>query len=160
MSQFESGSTKCQFCDYEEKDFNTLSNQEIEELMAPYEYEVIENGVRIIAVKNERSMRGAIGIPHFVTEIASGAFSHCKFLARVELPKNLRSIEDWAFANCRDLFDVFIPESVSFIGKGAFSDCYDLSVICAQSPSQPKGWNEEWLLGCNAKIEWESSDKE
>jgi len=105
------------------------------------------------------SLRGAVAIPHFVTEIAAEAFAHCKFLARIELPKGLRYIGDGAFAHCRDLFDVFIPSSVSYIGKGAFSDCYDLGVICAAASAQPDGWDSEWLAGCSARVEWSSTDE-
>ena len=161
MSQFESGVTVCQFCDYQEKPIDELSTQEIDELMASYEYERLEDGVRIKSVKNRRniSLRGAVAIPHFVTEIGANAFSCCKFLSRIDLPKGLRSIGDGAFAQCRDLFDVFIPASVSYIGKGAFSDCYDLCVICAAAPAQPDGWDVEWLSDCSAKVEWSSTDE-
>ena len=162
MPQLEAGLTVCQFCDYEEKPVRELSKREIHDLMASYEYEWIEDGIRIKTVKNIRdiSLRGAVGIPHFVTEIAAGAFSHCKFLARIDLPQGLRSIGEGAFAHCRDLFDVFIPESVSYIGKGAFSCCYDLGVICSAAPMQPDTWDGEWLLGCSAKVEWSSTDEE
>jgi len=162
MPQLEAGLSACQFCGYEEKPIDELSKKEIYDLMAPYEYERNENGVRIVAVKNIRdiALRGSVAIPHFVTEIEADAFSHCKFLARIELPKGLRSIGDGAFAQCRDLFDVFIPESVSFIGKGAFSDCYDLSVIRSAAPAQPEGWDSQWLSGCSAKVEWSSTDEE
>lgn len=161
MPQLEAGLKVCQFCDYEEKPIAELSKQEIYDLMAPYEYEWIEDGARIEAVKNGRdiALRGAVAIPHFVTEIAEDAFSHCKFLARIELPKGLRSIGSGAFARCRDLFDVFIPSSVSYIGKGAFADCYDLSVIRSAASAQPDGWDSEWLAGCSAKVEWSSSDE-
>lgn len=162
MPQLEAGLTSCQFCNYEEKPIEKLSKREIYDLMASYEYERIEDGVRIEAVKNIRdiALRGAIAIPHFVTEIAADAFSHCKFIARIELPKGLRSIGDGAFASCRDLFDVFIPASVNYIGKGAFSDCYDLNVIRCAAPMQPYGWNSEWLSDCSAKVEWSSTDED
>lgn len=161
MPQLKSGLTVCQFCDYEEKPIEKHSKREIYELMAPYEYERIDGGVRIEAVKNSRdiALRGAVAIPCFVTEIASEAFSHCKFLARIELPNGLRSIGDGAFAHCRDLFDVFIPVSVDYIGKGAFAECYDLGVIRAAAPAQPDGWDNEWLSGCSAKVEWSSTDE-
>ena len=162
MPQLKSGLTVCQFCDYKEKPIDELSKKEIYNLMASYEYERIEDVVRIEVVKNIRdiALRGSVTIPHFVTEIAAGAFSHCKFLARVELPKGLRSIGSGAFAHCRDLFDLFIPASVSYIGKGAFSDCYDLSVIRSEAPTQPDGWDSEWLSGCSAKVEWSSTDED
>ncbi len=162
MPQLEAGLTACQFCNYEEKPIEKLSKREIYNLMASYEYEWIEDGVRIQAVKNIRdiALRGGVAIPHFVTEIAADAFSHCKFLTRIELPRGLRSIGDGAFARCRDLFDVFIPASVSYIGKGAFADCYDLSVIRSAASAQPDGWDSEWLSDCSAKVEWSSTDEE
>ena len=157
----QSGSRVCWLCDYEEKMLSELTEQEFADLMAPYEYEMIEDGVRITAVKNGRdtALRGNVGIPHFVTEIMSNTFSHCKFLARIALPSGLRYIGDYAFADCRDLFDVFIPESVSYIGKGVFSDCYDLNVISVAAPSKPDGWDSDWLLGCSARVEWSSTDE-
>lgn len=162
MPRIGAGSDTCQFCGYEEKPLDQLSKKKIYDLMAPYEYERIDDGVRIKAVKNIRniSLRGGVAIPHFVTEISADAFSHCKFLTVIELPRGLRSIGDGAFSHCRDLFGVFIPESVSYIGKGAFSDCYDLGVIRVAAPEQPEGWDGEWLLGCSARVEWSSIDDE
>ena len=162
MSQFKKGLTVCEFCDYEEKIFEKYSKQEIYELMAPYEYEKTEDGVRIVEVKNNRdiALRGSVAIPHFVTEIAENAFSHCKFLARIELPKKLHSIGEYAFAHCRDLFDIFIPASVNYIGKGAFSDCYDLNVIRCAAPEQPHHWDNDWLADCDAKVAWSSLDED
>ncbi len=161
MSQLEVGLAACQFCDYEEKPIEELSKREIYDLMASYEYERIEDGIRIVTVKNNRdiALRGGVAIPHFVTEIAADAFSHCKFLARIDLPKGLGSIGDGAFAQCRDLFDVFLPVGVSYIGKGTFADCYDLNVIRSAAPSQPDGWDSEWLSGCSARVEWSSNDE-
>ena len=162
MPQLKSRATVCEFCEYREKPVEELTKQEIHDLMASYEYEWIEDGARIIVVKNIRdiALRGAVAIPHFVTEIAEEAFAYCKFLARIELPKGLRSIGEGAFTRCRDLFDIFIPASVSHIGKGAFAECYDLGVISAAAPAQPEGWDSEWLLGCDARVEWSSTDEE
>ena len=162
MPQLKSGLQACEFCNYTERPLEELSEAEINDLMAPFVYKSVEGGVRIETVKNIRdiSLRGAVAIPHFVTEIAEGAFSCCKFLARIELPKGLRSIGEGAFAHCRDLFDVFIPASVTHIGKGVFENCYDLSVICVERESMPEGWDSEWLAGCDAKVEWSSTDED
>ena len=151
--------TVCQSCNYEEKPLSLISDEEMNELMAPYEYELIPDGVRINGVKNPRSMRGKVAIPHFVTEIAADALGGCKFLGRLDLPLGLRSIGDAAFAHCGDLYDVFIPESVSYMGKGVFADCYELRVISAAAPTQPSTWDREWLCGCSAGVEWSSTDE-
>ena len=157
-SQSKSGLTVCEFCDYEEKEIDALSEQELCDLMAPYNYERIADGVRIKSVKNDR-MRGTVAIPHVVTEISTEAFAGCKFLTRIALPNRLRSIGAGAFSHCRDLFDVFIPVGVNHVGKGAFADCYDLGVICAAAPAQPDGWDSDWLSDCSAKVEWSSIDE-
>ena len=161
MSQWNNGTTSCEYCEYVEKSFDLLSPLEIGELMSSYEYTVLDDGVRIDMVKNGRdiSLRGAVAIPHFVKEIGLEAFAGCKFISRLDLPKSLRSIGDRAFAWCRDLFDVYIPESVEHIGKEAFLDCHDLGVVCVASPALPDGWDEEWLSGCRARIEWSSVDE-
>ena len=159
-SQPKAGARVCYLCDYEEKPLDALSKRGLYELMAPYEYEKTDGGVRILSVKNVRdlALRGAVHIPHFVTEIEKDAFSHCKFLARIDLPSGLRLIGDGAFAHCRDLFDVFIPESVSYMGRGVFADCYDLGVVRVQAPEKPEGWNDGWLSDCSARAEWSSTD--
>ena len=155
-SQTKVGATVCQDCNYEEKPINELSKEEILELMLPFEYEFIEDGVRIKSVKSRR-LRGPVAIPHFVTEIAPEAFAHCIFITRIDLPVKLRSIGDFAFANCRDLFDVFIHKNADYIGQSAFADCYELGVICCAAKVQPDTWNDEWHSGCDAKVEWSST---
>ena len=161
MPQDEVGVTVCRFCNYEEKPIGELSKKQFYDLLASYEYEMTEDGVRILSVKNIRdiALRGAVAVPHFVTEIASEAFAHCKFLARIDLPQGLRYIGDGAFMHCRDLFDVFIPESVSYVGKGAFAACYDLGVVCCAAPECPDTWDSDWLADCSAKVEWSSIDE-
>ena len=163
IPQLKEKTTACQFCGYEEKPLGELSKKQIHDLMASYDYEKTEDGtVRIQAVKNIRdiSLRGAVAIPHFVSEIGAEAFSCCKFLARIELPKALHTIGDGAFAHCRDLFDVFIPESVTNMGKRVFENCYDLGVIRCAAPAKPDGWHDEWLSSCNAKVKWSATDEE
>lgn len=161
MSQDRAGVTACQYCEYEERPLEALSKKKVYDLLAPYDYERIEGGIRIVSVKNIRdiALRGSVAIPHFVTEIAPHAFAHCKFITRLDLPRGLRLIGEGAFAHCRDLFDVFIPERVDYIGKGAFSDCYDLSVISAAAPERPITWSDEWLFGSSARVEWLSTDE-
>ena len=160
MPQLSKKGNGCEFCDYVEKPLSELTKREIEELMASYDYVMTEDGgCRIGAVKNIRdiALRGSVSVPHFVTEIADEAYSCCKFLARIELPKGLRSIGNGAFNYCRDLFDAFIPESVTHVGKGVFNDCYDLRVIRCAASEKPEGWDSDWLDGCEARVEWSST---
>ena len=135
-SQDDSKSTICGFCDYQEKPFNELSKQEIDELMLPFEYEVIDGGVKIVSVKNIR-IRGCVAIPHFVTEIASNAFAFCKFISRVDLPKGLRYIGEGAFMRCSSLTSVTIPSGVTSIGTYAFYNCSGLTNITINATTPP-----------------------
>ena len=157
-TQSKVGTTICEWCDYAEKPLDELSGEELAELMAPYEYEKTEDGLRILAVKSIR-IRGKVAIPHFVTEIGAHTFANCKFITRLDLPKSLCRIGAGAFAHCRDLFDVFIPASVTFMGKGVFADCDDLGVIAAEAAAQPPAWDSRWLEGSYAKVEWGSTDE-
>ena len=157
-TQSKVGTTICEWCDYAEKPLDELSGEELAELMAPYEYEKTEDGLRILAVKSIR-IRGKVAIPHFVTEIGAGAFQDCKFITRLDLPRGLCCIGEGAFAHCRDLFDVFIPKGVTYVGKGAFAACDDLGVISAEAAAEPSGWDKEWLADSGAKVEWGSIDE-
>ena len=49
-----------------------------------------------------------------VKRIENGAFSVCKNLRRVELPKNLIYIGDYEFQFCEKLEYIYIPESVEY----------------------------------------------
>ncbi|MBQ8907240.1 MAG: leucine-rich repeat protein [Clostridia bacterium] len=162
MPQLEKGLAACAFCGYEEKPLSALSKKQIYDLLASYEYEDASDGIRIKSVKNIRdiALRGAIAVPHFVTEIGEEAYACCKFLARVELPGALRSIGSGAFAHCRDLFDIYIPMGVTHMGKAVFEGCYDLGVVRCAAPEQPKDWDADWLSGCSARVEWSASDED
>ena len=152
----------CQFCNYTEKPLTELSKKQISDLMSSYDYEKVGEGeIRIISVKNIRdiALRGYIAVPHFVTEIADGAFANCKFLSKVELPRQLRFIGDNAFANCRDLYNAFIPETVTHMGKGVFADCYDLRTVYCAAYEKPEGWDGDWLDGCKADVLWSCPDE-
>ena len=162
MPQLGEKSIKCKFCDFEQKPVSEYTEKEISDLMASYDYEVLEDGgYRIIGVKNIRdiALRGSVSMPHFVTEVCEEAYSCCKFLARIELPDGLRSIGNYAFNYCRDMFDMFIPASVTHMGKGVFNECYDLREIRCAAPEKPEGWDDAWLDGCDATVQWGSSDE-
>lgn len=148
----------CQFCDYDvQKPVSELSQTQINDMMSLYEHSVADDGgYRIITVKNIRdiALRGGVSLPPFVTEIADGAFSSCKFISVIELPHGLKSIGENAFGGCQDLFDVFIPETVTNMGKAVFADCYFLKNIRCAASKQPLEWDVNWLDGCNAEVTW------
>ena len=160
MHLSEESVTVCHFCGFEEKPLAELSRQQVYDLMASYEYEITEDGVRIKRVKNIRdiALRGSVALPSFVTEIDEEAFSCCKFLARIILPSGLRRIGSGAFSYCRDLFSIYIPASVTEMGIGVFTDCYDLHVVSCAASEKPTGWSDGWLDGSCATAEWSAAD--
>ena len=65
-------------------------------------------------------------ITYSVTSIGEYAFSNCKSLTSVTIPKGVTSIGGKAFLNCHELTAVTIPDGVTYIGKGAFNYCENL----------------------------------
>lgn len=96
--------------------------------------------------------------PDTVTEIGDSAFFGCKRLAKIKLPKNLKSILSGAFARCA-LKDLYLPEGLEYIGYSAF-DAFvinyynDLPVYTEQSfeklvlPSTVKFIGARAFMGC------------
>jgi len=60
------------------------------------------------------------GITYNVISIGKSAFSLCRNLTSVKLPKHLRKIEDGAFSICSKLDSISIPDGVETIGVTAF----------------------------------------
>lgn len=64
-----------------------------------------------------------------VLEIGNYAFSGCRVLTNIELPRKLTSIGHGAFQNCIGLTNVIIPNNVTSIGSGVFAYCAGLTSI-------------------------------
>jgi hypothetical protein len=147
----------CDQCGHTEMPVDKYSKNKFYKLMQRFEYEKTEyGGYRILKVCNTRSLelRFSVGLPHFVTEIGDGAFEYCKFISEIELPNGLRSVGDGAFAYCKSLDCVFIPASVTRMGKAVFNECFDLREIRCAAPEKPEGWDDAWLDGCDATVQW------
>ena len=91
-----------------------------------YYYEPLNYNAQSITVKEYIS---ALGFRFRIVGISSGAFSDCRKLKTVKLPKSIRVIEEEAFINCKKLKKIEIPTSVTRIGKKAFKNCKKLSKI-------------------------------
>ena len=78
--------------------------------------------------------KGSYTIPYKVEIILDFAFSGCKGLTAVKIPKSVTNIGNSAFSDCSGLTSVTIPNSVINIGSNAFCDCKGLvSVIIGNS---------------------------
>ena len=147
----------CGHCGYTEMPAEKYAKNKFYKLMQRYEYEKTEDGgYRILKARNTRDLelRFSVGLPHFVTEIGDGAFEYCKFINEIELHGGILSVGDGAFARCKSLECVFVPESVTHMGKGVFNGCYDLRQIRCAAPEKPEGWDDAWLEGCDATVQW------
>lgn len=67
------------------------------------------------------------GVP--VTEIKSNAFTQCRKLTAVTIPKTVTTIGEYAFGECTALPSIVIPDSVTTMGKRVFKGCTQLTDV-------------------------------
>ncbi len=63
------------------------------------------------------------------TKIFERAFSACKDIENISLPKTLNEIGARAFEGCVALREISIPDSASIIGERSFLNCYSLGSV-------------------------------
>ena len=94
-----------------------------------------ENGVRYesqekkVLIEVPKSCAGLFVIPATVKFLHSDAFSDCRLLTSVTIPKGVTSIGGGAFVGCSSLSSVTIPSSVTTIGVFAFENCSSLTSV-------------------------------
>ncbi|MCH5184860.1 MAG: leucine-rich repeat protein [Oscillospiraceae bacterium] len=76
----------------------------------------------------------ASNVPNVVIEdgvksIETLAFSGCKYLKTVKLPKTISIIPDSTFSGCSALTEIVIPGNVKQVGNSAFSSCGITSAV-------------------------------
>lgn len=81
-----------------------------------YEYSVTKDGYELTL------MEGPHALEYY-------AFSDCKDLASIRLPKSITTIGEYAFEGCDRLKNIDIPSGVTEIGDSAFSDCSNLQSV-------------------------------
>lgn len=72
-------------------------------------------------------------VPNFITGIGNFAFSDCRELVHIVLPKSLREIHIGAFSGCSSLKEITIPTNVKIIKEDAFQMCIGLEVLNIES---------------------------
>ena len=73
--------------------------------------------------------------------IADGAFSYCKNLTSVTIPKGIQRIGDYTFDSCDSLTIVHLPNTIKSIGVLAFHACSALTTLNLPSSLTSIGWN-------------------
>ena len=61
--------------------------------------------------------------------IEDEAFSWCRALKRITLPKDIKRIGNRLFEYCKSLIEINIPDGVTEIGDSVFNDCISLKTI-------------------------------
>ena len=121
----------------EQKEEPKKSNVGKEFISNGLKYKVMtETEVRCNGPKSKTTKKATIpssvkynNISYEVTSIKDSAFSGCKKLSEVNLPKTLESIGKKSFKGCTKLTTITIPLYVTTIGNEAFSGCGNMKSI-------------------------------
>lgn len=85
------------------------------------QFEINDKGV--LKKVTKESAYGSIVIPEGVKEIGNSAFSNCKNLKKITLPKSIVKIEKKSFYKCSSLFEIEFLGVPEEIGESAFESC-------------------------------------
>ena len=126
--------------------------QEISLKEDEYVYSIENNLITINKINNK--LIEELIIPEYiegllVSKIGDSAFSDCKKLKNITIPKSVNTIADYAFNDCSSLISINIPESVTYIGSTAFNGCTMLSSITVDKNNKVYDSRDN----CNAIIE-------
>lgn len=106
--------------------------------------EISEDNKTILSCDHNAS--GCITIPEGIECIEEHAFSGCKSIQEIILPKSLLFIKCGAFRNCYSLENIRIPESIEEVPWYCFQDCINLHYV--QLPEGLKKIDSEAFKGC------------
>lgn len=76
-----------------------------------------------------KSKFSAVTIPETVTEIEDRAFSDCKQLKEIRLPRNLQDLGEYTFSGCTKLSSVYFSQRLTSLEEGTFKNCISLKKI-------------------------------
>ncbi len=76
------------------------------------------------------------GVSYPVKIIGEKAFSGCKYIQRIAIPKGATAVKSRAFQNCTGLTDVYVPRSVISFAYDAFEGCENVTVHCYKANYQ------------------------
>lgn len=90
---------------------------------------ILYNKEGTVLIQCPRTQKKTIAVPKGVTVIGEAAFSACKGITAVTLPKTVKRIEGMAFSQCTSLASINFPDGLEIIGYLAFSNCRQLRSI-------------------------------
>ena len=85
-----------------------------------------------------------------VVRIGKEAFSGCKNLYSVKLPRSLKSIGERAFADCKTLTQIELYQGLEHIENNAFENCINITAI--NYPYSLKTIGERAFKGCTGLV--------
>lgn len=88
-----------------------------------------------------------VTIQEGVTEIGYEAFSNCKNLKYIEMPKSVIKIDNHAFESCSSLINIELSDNISTIGSYAFCNCIALTDI--ELPNNVSIIDDYTFANCN-----------
>ncbi len=71
----------------------------------------------------------SITIPRSITTIRTGTFAGCESLKSITIPISVKNIEDNVFVGCSSLTSVELPNEIDWIAPYIFKDCSSLESI-------------------------------
>lgn len=90
---------------------------------------ILYNKEGTVLIQCPSTQKKTIAVPKGVTVIGEAAFSACKGITAVTLPKTVKRIEGMAFSQCTSLASINFPDGLEIIGYLAFSNCRQLRSI-------------------------------
>lgn len=123
-----------------------LESQELEDLDSLFEFGLsdvvdylqnlnlidncyIQNGTKMIGIKEDLSEPTVINIPAGVTAIDMEEAYPIQSVIGINFPEGLKSIEDHSFEEYNHVKEITIPSSVEYVGFAAFADCNGLEKV-------------------------------
>ena len=123
-----------------------------------FDIEIVDLPATVTEIGNEAFLMcehlKSVTLPSGLKIMGERAFAHCDALENVEIPNGVETLGWYAFSECEKLKSVSIPASVTTVEGGVFSGCVSLTKISCGASSKPEGWNDDWLSGCEAEVEW------
>ena len=86
-------------------------------------------------------------LPKNLTHLEAYMFSECPNLKSIEIPSGIKTISESVFRNCSSLETVVLPENVSSIGDYSFANCTSLETIVI--PASLRDISNGLFLGCS-----------
>lgn len=97
-------------------------------------------------------------IPDGVVNI-DNAFSSCKELEEITIPKGVERIRSFAFSDCKNLKKVVLPSTLRKIDAAAFEGCTSLEIIICTAPVAPMIEKKSFRrVPSSAKLLYKSGD--